>query len=71
MRGHRPLGETGVEWKMTLPELGLGDCVMPVMSSRRGRRDAEYKVLSQVSSILVNRIFVLFCFILKKTETVD
>lgn len=34
------------------------------------RKQREHRGLSQVSSILVNRFFVLFCF-LKKIETVD
>lgn len=66
----RLLGETGVKCRMVLPELGLEDYVMWVISSHRGSRDTEHRVLSQVSSISVNRFFVLFCFS-KKIETVD
>lgn len=32
MGGHCPLRETG-KWKMMLPELGLNNCVMLIMSS--------------------------------------
>lgn len=70
MRDHCLLGETGVKCRIVLPELGLENYVMLVISSHRGSRDTEHRGLSQVSSILVNRFFVLFCF-LKKIETVD
>lgn len=52
MRGHCPLEDTRVEWRMVPPELGLEDCVILVMSFHRGRRDTKCRVPSQVSSIL-------------------
>ena len=67
MRGHCSIGETGGEWKIMLPELGLKDYMVLAMSSHRGSRDPEYRVLSQFSSILINRIFLCF----KENRTID
>lgn len=44
------------------PSVGLGDCVMLVMSLQGGGRDTQGRALSQVSSILVNRFFIYFLF---------